>query len=71
MKELERTPMKNKDRYNLAHISWKIEERGTYAKIPYYHITLYHENIPVIGFDTEKAPFKAILEWLEMELEDY
>lgn len=63
--------MKNKDKYDLTHLSWKIESRGKYAKIPYCNIILYHENVPIISFNSEKAPYKAIMEWLEMELEDY
>ena len=62
--------MKNKDRYNLSHLEWETV-RSQIADPPYTQIILIYENKPIISFRTEKAPFKAILEWLEEELEDY
>ena len=63
--------MKNKERYDLSQLDWEIMFRSQIADPPYTQITLIYENKPIISFRTEKAPFKAILEWLEEELEDY
>ena len=64
--------MKNKDRFNLAHIEWYIDRWcGMLKGKNVSRITLIHENMPIISFTTEKLPFKAILEWLEEDLEDY
>ena len=62
--------MKNKERYNLSHLEWETV-RSQIADPPYTQIILIYKNKPIVSFRTEKAPFKAILEWLEMELEDY
>ena len=62
--------MKNKERYDLSHLEWETC-RSQLADPPHTHIVLIYENKPIISFNTQKKPFKAILEWLEMELEDY
>ena len=64
--------MKNKDRYNLNHLEWEIETwKGLVDGNQTKKVTLIHENMPIITFHTHKMPFKAILEWLEQDLEDY
>ena len=62
--------LKNKNKYDLSHLEWETV-RSQIADPPYTQIILIYENKPIISFRTEKAPFKAILEWLEMDLEDY
>lgn len=62
--------MKNKDRYNLSHLEWETN-RSEIADPPYTTIRLIYENRPIISFRATEKPFKAILRWLEEDLEDY
>ena len=63
--------MKNKDRYDLRHITWEIDFTSVYAEVPYKHVTLFYQNMPIISLKTEKQPFREIMDWMELELEDY
>lgn len=63
--------MKNKDRYNLKHFDIEIDYGGSFAIQPSNRITLRYENKPIITFNSTIEPFKAVLGWLEEDLEDY
>lgn len=63
--------MKNKERYDLSHLDFEIRHSEEFARTPQSRITLIYENMPIITFATTEKPFKAILGWLEEDLEDY
>lgn len=63
--------MKNKEKYDLRHLTFENDPLVRMDGKQINRILLKHENMPIISFHSEKAPLFAILDWLEEDLEDY